>query len=447
MKKFFLLLTILVFLFGCNPIQHMRNFNRLSDGDTIPKKYIVFIKDSKIKPLIDTMNTDSIEPNRLITLNSKSRQRETSAGSVRMLLKSKGIKGSKIKEVYVDIIAGAIVKMNSNKARKLAKDSDIEFVIPDVISQINEIQQTDPDDCINPIQQWLSPVIPTDQINPIQQTDSIQNRYDIDTKKHWTKALITAGGPKDGSGKTQVIWFLDTGVDPIRSEYLNVYTTIAKSFIGNSWTDDNGHGTFCAGVAAGILIPGNDTLDEIHYGVSEGASVVPVKVLDKDGKGSWGTVIAGLDYVAQICKKGDVVNLSLGAYDPYNFRCRFPALNNAIEKISKKNVFVTLSAGNDAGKAECNRPGCINATNIFTASSINADSTFAVYANFGTPIDYVTVGTRVFSLWNNGRYLMASGTSISSALLAGIIHANGGAPSPGSKINYMGMDYIIGIRR
>jgi len=218
-------------------------------------------------------------------------------------------------------------------------------------------------------------------------------------------------------------------------------------FTGTNTEDDNGHGTFCAGIAAGKPIIASG-MDEIHFGLSEGATVVPVKVLDENGNGSWGTVIAGLNWVAQYSQPGDVVNLSLGAYDPLNPNCWFPAIRNAIERVTTGGAIVTLSAGNDAGRAECNRPGCINGTNVFTASSINADSTCAPYANFGRPVDYVTVGTRLFSLWNDGGFRLASGTSASSALLAGIIHSRNGAPANGGngKEQCMGSLYIIAKR-
>ena len=169
--------------------------------------------------------------------------------------------------------------------------------------------------------------------------------------------------------------------------------------------------------------------------------------MDNTGNGSWGTVIAGLNWVAQFSEPGDVVNLSLGAYDPMNPGCFFPGLSNAIERVTTGGVFVTLSAGNDAGNAMCNRPGCISGDKVYTASSINADSTCAAYANFGNPpVDFVTVGTRLFSLWTSGGYRMASGTSVSSALLAGIIHARGAAPAAGSSVSCMGGTYPIGIR-
>lgn len=50
-------------------------------------------------------------------------------------------------------------------------------------------------------------------------------------------------------------------------------------------TDDNGHGTHCAGIIAGATV-----------GVCKLATVVAVKVLDAGGSGSLSGVIAGLNW-------------------------------------------------------------------------------------------------------------------------------------------------------
>ena len=47
-------------------------------------------------------------------------------------------------------------------------------------------------------------------------------------------------------------------------------------------------------------------------GVVPGAKVVAVRVLDRRGSGSNSDVIAGVDYVADVGKAGDVANMSLG---------------------------------------------------------------------------------------------------------------------------------------
>ena len=449
MKKIISFIFMLLILFSCkNHKQENIASLTVCVGGVIPDQYIVIMKDAFEEPVIKHRQND---PNRENQRNRNKPERDRKERKLKDFLVGKGIGSARQKMLFADVKVGAVVRIDKGTADTLRADTvNVESVIQDVSIQINPIQQSDEEASINPIQQWLSPIVPANDINPIQQDDSIQNRYDIDTVNHWTKALVTAGGPVDGTTNTSMIWFLDTGIDP-SGDHLNINTALGTSFVGGGWTDNNGHGTFCAGVAAGKPIRGSATLDEIHYGIAEGATVVPVKVLDNTGTGSWGTVIAGLNYVAQLSEPGDVVNLSLGAYDPTNPNCRYPGLRNAIENVTGHGVFVTLSAGNNAGIANYNAPGCINGPNIFTTSSINADSTCAVYANFGwpttDPIDFVTVGTRLFSIWMGGQYRMATGTSVSSALLAGIIHARNAAPASGSTVSCRGGAYPIGAIR
>ena len=438
MKKLLLYLLLAAAIGGCK--QHKLVDNN-KDG-IIPNQYIVFMSDAFEQPVIKSRINDT---DREKQKEKNKAARDTKEKNVVKYLKSKGIDGTKLKTLFADIRVGAVVNMSDAEAEIVIADkANVDTVIQDVTIQINPIQQTDPSIKINPIQQWESPVVPAAQINPIQQSDALQLRYDIDPANHETKALLMAGGFTNGTGRTTVLWFLDTGIDPA-NPYLNVNAALGASFIVSEPTtqDFYGHGTFCAGVAAGKPI---GIAPQIHIGVAEGATVVPVKVLDKTGTGSWGSVIAGLNYVAKVSHAGDVVNLSLGAYDAGNQECYFPGLTRAINNVTSNGVFVTLSAGNDAGNAQCNRPGCINGTNIFTASSINADKTCAPYANFGPSVDYVTVGSRVFSLWIGNYFIMASGTSISSAVLAGIIYARAAPPASGGTVSCITSTVTIAVR-
>src|SRR2546430_12515815 len=59
--------------------------------------------------------------------------------------------------------------------------------------------------------------------------------------------------------------------------------------------DDNGHGTHVAGIIAGN---GYDTRDEEKAGIAPDASLVSLKVLDANGQGTTGNLIASLNWAA-----------------------------------------------------------------------------------------------------------------------------------------------------
>lgn len=457
LNNLFNLMVVILFINGCRqsyiPQGYITPVN-IPPGDThlapIPGRYIVIMNDRFEKPLIKSRR---FKDDRLKQRDRNSKRRQEKIKALKSYLSAKQIKADKRDAFFSDLKVMAIIHIDATAAANLRLDTEnISAVVQDVTVQINPIQQSITEGVDDPMRKWQTD--PVTNINPIQQNDQEQILHDIDVATRTTKAVVAAGGSYlDGHRRKSVIWILDTGLDT-NSVFLNCKKSLGAYFLGSSIQDGNGHGTFCAGVAAGRPV-GTTASDSIRIGVSAGATVVPIKVLDDSGKGSWGSVLAGLDHVAQFSHKDDVVNLSLGAYDPANLNCNYPALVQAIDNVTliKKNrkVFVTMSAGNDgrAGvHAGHNAPGCINQTHVFTTSSIGDVSTCATYANFGSPpVDFVTVGTRVFSLWANGTFRMASGTSVSSAILAGIIHAKGEAPSSTRTVNCNGSPYNIATWR
>src|SRR5205823_8075509 len=75
--------------------------------------------------------------------------------------------------------------------------------------------------------------------------------------------------------------------------------------------DDNGHGTHVSGIIAGN---GYDSRGE-KAGIAPDASIISLKVLDANGSGTIGSIIAALNWVAANAKTYNirVVNMSVGA--------------------------------------------------------------------------------------------------------------------------------------
>lgn len=71
-------------------------------------------------------------------------------------------------------------------------------------------------------------------------------------------------------------------------EDLDGRVTVGKTIVGDDSSDNDGHGTFVAGVCCGST-----------YGVAKAASVVSVKTLDNDGNGRLSDLLKGLDWVVQ----------------------------------------------------------------------------------------------------------------------------------------------------
>ena len=84
-------------------------------------------------------------------------------------------------------------------------------------------------------------------------------------------------------------------------------------FVGTKTTpyDDNGHGTHVAGIIAGN---GYDSNGE-KAGIAPKASIISLKVLDENGQGTIGNIIAALNWVVanRVTYNIRVVNMSVGA--------------------------------------------------------------------------------------------------------------------------------------
>lgn len=231
----------------------------------------------------------------------------------------------------------------------------------------------------------------------------------------WGIARVNGGA----AGTFATAWVIDTGIDLDHPD-LRVDVTRSRNFVERetSPNDLNGHGTHVAGTIAAL----DNTIGVI--GVAPGASVVAVRVLNRRGSGTTSGVIAGVDYVAQFGRSGDVANMSLGGGVSQ-------ALDDAVFAASSGGVRFALAAGNDSANANNSSPARVNGPNIFTISAFAIGDKWASYSNFGNPpIDYAEPGSAIKSTWKDGGYNTISGTSMATPHLAGLLLAgsvrNGG---------------------
>jgi Subtilase family len=216
-------------------------------------------------------------------------------------------------------------------------------------------------------------------------------------------------GPVTYKGSNKV-WILDTGImmnhKDLNVDKENAYNAITGTKAAD---DDHGHGTQCAGIIAAI------DNDIGTVGVAAGATVVPIKVFDSTGSGSFADVVAGVDYVASKAKKGDVANLSLGG--PTD-----SALDKAVKALAAKGVIVVIAAGNAYEDAKNTSPAHVVATNVYTISSMNSSGRFSGFSNYGSAIDYCCPGEGLKSTHINGGLTKndIAGTSFAAPHAAGV---------------------------
>jgi len=143
--------------------------------------------------------------------------------------------------------------------------------------------------------------------------------------------------PFTGTGVGVAI--VDTGIDVAHAD-LTVATSCFTVY--TACQDDEGHGTHVAGIVAAR----NNAIDVV--GVAPDATLYAVKVLDRRGRGSDSTIMAGLDWIADhaalVAPPIRVVNMSLGRQGTLDDN---PALRASVQALTQAGIIVIVAAGND----------------------------------------------------------------------------------------------------
>ncbi|HAF28708.1 MAG TPA: peptidase S8 [Bacteroidales bacterium] len=336
-------------------------------GEVIEGQYVVVLNENSAKIATEGNYEEQVEQMKSF---AKSLFREKSAGDV------------EIDKAYVKALKGFSVKMTEEVAVEIENDSRVKYILPDRLYVM------------------AKPVKPTPDPDPTGQ----EVPYGI--------ARVGYGS---GVGKTA--WIIDTGIDLDHPD-LNVDQTRGRNFISTSKTpdDDNGHGSHCAGTVAAI----DNSIGVV--GVAAGATVVPIKVLDRRGSGAYSVIIAGIDYVANVAAAGDAANMSLGGG-------AYQAIDDAVYAASQKGINFSLAAGNESDDANNHSPARVNGPHIWTISAMDINDNWAYFSNYGNPpVDYCEPGYNVYSTYKGGGYTTMSGTSMAAPHMCGILLMTNGNP-------------------
>lgn len=179
------------------------------------------------------------------------------------------------------------------------------------------------------------------------------------------------------------------------------------NFVGgnNNVSDENGHGTLTAGVAAAIGGNGVGIA-----GVCPQCTIMPVKVMQSSGVANYTDIANGVLYAAQ--KGAKVINLSLGGYANSNM------LKNAIDTaVYVYGVVVVAGTGNDNLNQEF-YPAAYE--NVLSVAGTANDDTKASFSNYGSWVDVSAPGVDIRTTALGGDWVDNSGTSISSPFTAGL---------------------------
>jgi thermitase len=188
----------------------------------------------------------------------------------------------------------------------------------------------------------------------------------------------------------------------------------------NRWDDpmdDNGHGTHCAGI---IGAEGDNNLG--IAGINWHVKIMPLKFLSSNGSGSTKDAIEAINYVIDRKKKGvnvRVISASWGSTQ--NSR----ALRDVIKKAGDEGIFFVAAAGNNGDNSDV-RPhypaGYYDLKNVIPVAALDRNDQLASFSNYGAKSVFIAApGKEILSTWLNGEFREASGTSMATPEVSGVI--------------------------
>ncbi len=206
----------------------------------------------------------------------------------------------------------------------------------------------------------------------------------------------------------------------------------------NDPVDGDGHGTHVSGTIAQAT--------NNHTGVAGlayGSCIMPVKVLDDSGSGSFSDIAAGIYWAVDA--GANVINMSLGINARFGITSD-PIMNPALDYAYAHDVTVVCASGNDGSRKNVSYPASYNTTIAVGATDYANQVTR--YSNKGTGLDLVAPGGDSADLNGDGYmdgvlqetfgtggwgYYFFTGTSMASphvAAAAAILIGAGSATTP-----------------
>lgn len=213
-----------------------------------------------------------------------------------------------------------------------------------------------------------------------------------------------------------VIAIIDTGVDMAHPDLNDKIVSLGYDWVNGDAdaTDDQGHGTFVAGIAAA-----ETNNNEGIAGVAWNCKILPLKVMDAEGEGYYSDIIDAIVYAVD--NGADVINLSLGGFFDD------PLMEEAVQNAVQNDVVVVAAVGPPEGypAGPVTYPAAYD--DCLAVAATDYDDDRAWWSNFGPEVDVAAPGERIISTvptWYFGEgsipYGFGGGTSFSCPHVAGM---------------------------
>jgi thermitase len=176
--------------------------------------------------------------------------------------------------------------------------------------------------------------------------------------------------------------------------------------VGTSSDTGYGHGT----AVAGLILQ-----------VAPKATILPLRVLDKDGSGDLDDVVAAMDWAMQ--KGVRIINLSLGS------TLNNDALYQMVKLAASRDILVVASSGNSyattltypAQMTYWNAPTEKLLSRVYSVGSVNSNDIVSNFSNYGLDIVGYAPGEALYTSYPGEQMVQATGTSFAAPLYSGAL--------------------------
>ncbi len=197
---------------------------------------------------------------------------------------------------------------------------------------------------------------------------------------------------------------IDTGVGP--HPFVDGNVRIRIDMTGEGVRDYNGHGTHVGGIVLQI---------------APGCEIYSIKVLDKDGRGTWVQVIEGILKAVELGV--EIINLSLGSSGECDGSC---PVCSSVDYAFSKGLLPVVAAGNEGPeKHSISCPG--NSKSALTVGAVDRNLCVAEFSSRGPTADgrikpdVVAPGVAIYSSYLDNDFRFLSGTSMATPVVSGIM--------------------------
>lgn len=340
----------------------------VKENDIFLKKSFFWDEDQNLAPLFSNKRIDNLPENANYIVVLKD---EIDWSDIDFeCSKIEKVISSHRKKIFRYALKGFSIQLTSKELKKVRKDPNVKYVEHDQSVNVSFTQFTAP---------WG-----LDRID--QPSIPLSGSYNYES-----------------TGSTVDAYIFDTGIRTDHNEFKNRIRTGFNSILPDSLPrDNNGHGTHVAGVIGGT-----------RYGVAKGINIIPVKVLDQFGSGSFSQIIAGIDWaIAHHTTRPAVGNISISGEQSVS-------LDEAVIRAMADGIVVVVAAGNNSEPSRNASPGRVKP--VITVGAVTNADEWSSFSNFGPEIDLLAPGTNITSAWHTGANDIntISGTSMATPHVAG----------------------------